>query len=211
MGTLAYMAPEQRVDARSAGPRADVYALGVKLYEALVGELPMGAFEPPSVRRPSLDRRLDAVVARCLKPEPDVPSVAAHGRDPGAEHIALAELPAVRGLDRGRELLYPDFILAVLGEVARAALEQLMNPATYEYQSDFARKYISIGKAEGIAEGEARGKAQTLLKLLHVKGLAVPAELTARVESCQDLDQLDRWIERVLTATTLDEVFADPR
>ncbi len=90
-----------------------------------------------------------------------------------------------------------------------------MNPATYEYQSDFARKYISIGKAEGIAEGKAEGiaegKAQTLLKLLHVKGLAVPAELTARVESCQDLDQLDRWIERVLTATTLDEVFADPR
>ena len=176
--------------------------------------LVLGPAQIPAIRDPDEAR---------LKPELAVLSVAAHGREPGAEHIALAALTAVRGLDRGRELLYPDFILAVLGEVARAALEQLMNPATYEYQSDFARKYISIGKAEGKAEGiaegeargkaegEARGKAQTLLKLLHVKGLAVPAELTARVESCQDLDQLDRWIERVLTATTLDEVFADPR
>ncbi len=31
MGTASYMAPEQRVDAKSAGPRADLYALGVML------------------------------------------------------------------------------------------------------------------------------------------------------------------------------------
>jgi hypothetical protein len=73
----------------------------------------------------------------------------------GAEHIALAALTAVRDLDSDRELLYPDFIFAMLGEVARAALELLMNKANYEYQSDFARKYISPagrgrrGKAEG--------------------------------------------------------------
>ena len=84
-----------------------------------------------------------------------------------------------------------------------AVLEKLMNPGTYQYPSDFARKYIARGKAEGMA--------QTLLKLLHVKGLAVPTELAARVESCQEFDQLDRWIERVLSATTLGEVFAAAR
>ncbi len=136
-------------------------------------------------------------------PELAVLSVAAHGREPGAEYIALAALAAVHDLDSGREVLYLDFILALLGEVARAALEQLMNPATYQYQSDFARKYIALGKAEGKAEGEAKA----LLKLLHVKGFTVPPELATRIETCKNLDQLDVWIERVLTATTLDDVF----
>jgi eukaryotic-like serine/threonine-protein kinase len=70
MGTVSYMAPEQRNDARTAGPRADIFALGVMLYEVLVGEVPLGAFEPPSVRKPTIDKRLDAIVARCLKPDP---------------------------------------------------------------------------------------------------------------------------------------------
>lgn len=61
--------------------------------------------------------------------------------------------------------------------------------------------------ARGKAEGEARGKAEVLLKLLRFKGFAVSPELAARVESCRDLGALDLWVERVLSATTLDDVF----
>ena len=71
MGTASYMAPEQSFDAKSAGPRADLYSLGVMLYETLTGELPVGQFDPPSTKKPELDKRLDAIVARCLKPNPD--------------------------------------------------------------------------------------------------------------------------------------------
>lgn len=71
MGTASYMAPEQAVDARSVGPRADIYSLGVMLYELLTGELPVGSFAMPSVKRAGLDRRLDAIVSRCLKPAPE--------------------------------------------------------------------------------------------------------------------------------------------
>jgi len=70
MGTLSYMAPEQRVDAKNADHRADVYSLGVMLYELLVGEVPIGTFDPPSQRRPGTDKRLDGIVLRCLKPSP---------------------------------------------------------------------------------------------------------------------------------------------
>ena len=79
MGTLSYMAPEQRVDAKGADERADIFALGVMLYELLVGEVPLGTFEAPSRRKPEVDLRLDAIVARCLKPAPAdrYPSVSA--------------------------------------------------------------------------------------------------------------------------------------
>jgi predicted Ser/Thr protein kinase len=71
MGTLSYMAPEQRVDAKNADKRADIFSLGVILYELLTGEVPLGTFDPPSQAKPGIDVRLDAIVARCLKPDPE--------------------------------------------------------------------------------------------------------------------------------------------
>ncbi len=70
MGTAAYMAPEQQVDARTADHRADIYSLGILLYELMVGDTPKGNFDPPSVKKPALDKRLDAIVSRCLRPLP---------------------------------------------------------------------------------------------------------------------------------------------
>jgi hypothetical protein len=90
MGTLDYMAPEQRLRPQEVDHRADIYSLGVLLYEMLTGELPLGRFEPPS-RRAGVDGRLDEVVFRALERDParryqhasdvraDVESVAGHG------------------------------------------------------------------------------------------------------------------------------------
>jgi len=71
MGTVSYMAPEQRVDAKNADHRADIFSLGVILYELLVGEVPLGTFDPPSKCKQGIDPRLDAIVGRCLKPDPE--------------------------------------------------------------------------------------------------------------------------------------------
>lgn len=71
MGTLNYMAPEQRRDARSVDGRADLFSLGVMVYELLTGELPVGRFRMPSERVQGLDPRVDEVVARLLENEPE--------------------------------------------------------------------------------------------------------------------------------------------
>jgi WD40 repeat protein len=85
MGTPAYMSPEQ-ADGRAkfAGPPADIYALGVILYECLTGATPFESddslhllqrvlFEPPPLVRskvPEVPRDLELICLKCLEKEP---------------------------------------------------------------------------------------------------------------------------------------------
>lgn len=74
---------------------------------------------------------------------------------------------------------------------------------TYEYQSDFARRYYGQGRAEGRAEGEATA----LLAFLAARGIEVPSDARARITGCTDLARLDSWIRRAATATTIQDLF----
>jgi len=70
MGTVNYMAPEQRQDAGRVDQRADVFSYGVVLYELFTGELPVGRFLPPAERNKAIDRRLDPIIMKALEQDP---------------------------------------------------------------------------------------------------------------------------------------------
>jgi len=141
------------------------------------------------------------------EPELAVLSAMAHGRsaDPDeAVQVATAAMVASLGLDPDRSVLYFDLVLASLSEAARASL-QAMDPAKYQFQSEFAKRYLSQGRAEGKAEGKAEGRAELLAKLLTLK-FGVLDDATVERLRAASTAELERWAERILTATTLDDV-----
>jgi len=97
IGTAAYMSPEQATDARDVGPAADVWSVGVMLYEALAGRPPFAAPSrneiitkiltraPVPLRdaAPGCPPELAALVQRCLAKEPE-------RRPPDARSLAEA-------------------------------------------------------------------------------------------------------------------------
>jgi serine/threonine-protein kinase len=84
LGTVKYLAPEQ-VESRPVDARTDIYALGVVLYEALVGRAPFvgdtaaatalarlhQSPPPPRAYRTDVSPALDAVVMRALARRPE--------------------------------------------------------------------------------------------------------------------------------------------
>jgi formylglycine-generating enzyme required for sulfatase activity/serine/threonine protein kinase len=67
MGTVAYMAPEQRESAKHVDVRADVYAWGVLAYRVLTGEMPLGRFRDPIDLVPVIPQALNELILRCLE------------------------------------------------------------------------------------------------------------------------------------------------
>lgn len=82
----------------------------------------------------------------------------------------------------------------------------------YEYQSDFAKRYFSQGPQEGRAErlqeGRAEGLHDALLRVLAARGVPVDGALAARIRACHDIATLERWLERALTVTSAEDLFA---
>lgn len=84
-GTYGYIAPEQLSGRKKVDHRADVFALGILLYEMAVGKHPFDVSQEPNLidrilharylrpreLRPDIPDDLDDLIARCLDPQPE--------------------------------------------------------------------------------------------------------------------------------------------
>jgi len=84
----------------------------------------------------------------------------------------------------------------------------------YEYQSDFAKKYVAQGLTEGLTRGRTEGRveeaARNLLTVLRVRGLAVPDEIRERILAQKDPERLERWLEKAAVATSVNSILDAP-
>ncbi len=120
VGTPGYISPEQAQGKRDIDGRADIYSLGVVLYEMLTGRLPFRGESPigvaaahvyetpPPIRdvSPEVPKKLALVVMRCLEKAPSAryanvaalrAALTAAARDAGVPVDAIADALAKRG------------------------------------------------------------------------------------------------------------------
>lgn len=126
-------------------------------------------------------------------------SALVHGTEPPAEKIFAAMFDAFHRTDTDEAQGYIDELLAMLPRAAGQLLEAMMQTKQREYKSDYFRK------AE--AEGRAKGEATAILTVLDSRGIKVPDEIHARVIGCTDLEQLDTWLRRAVTAASAGDLF----
>ncbi|HSK75224.1 MAG TPA: hypothetical protein VLQ45_02105 [Thermoanaerobaculia bacterium] len=206
---LLVVAPEPAV----AGWCAEPIGIGV----------PGFVLHPPVLHRTAVPVVTDSMEA-ARRPELGVLSAIAHGDTGQGATIAAAVLPAVRELDDDRAKFYYDLVYNSLNEASRQSLEAMMKG--YEYQSDFAKKYVAQGRAEGRNEGRAEGRveglaegrvegraeeaARALLTVLRARGLAVPDTVRERILAQKDPERLERWLEKAAVANSVAAVLDEP-
>jgi WD40 repeat protein len=227
MGTPGYMAPEQARGPAEVGPAADVYALGVLLYEALTGMPPYRgttAVEvvhlmltqealPPSRLRARLPRDLETICLHCLNKEPHkrYPTAAALAEDLerflGGQPILARPTPrwerAWKWAQRqpGMAALAGAVVaLTVLGFVL---VTWQWRRAESEQQRTEAERLNAVHIAE--AEAEARRQAQRLsTRLLLERGVSLceagdcPTGLLWLARSLESAPANDRALRRSL-------------
>ena len=119
--------------------------------------------------------------------------------DPALKYLDFIDIYAA--LDENEHIVYRQRYPEEVAEMTRFA-ERFMEKG----REEGLEKGMEKGLEQGIKKGIRQGEAQMLLRQMTSRFGVLPQSAHAQVESA-DADSLLRWSERVLTASTLDEVF----
>ena len=127
--------------------------------------------------------------------------------EPDGLPVVLAALAGLGGLDPKMAAVYFRLIYDALREPMRSALETLIM-ANQQFEDvtwpPFVQQIIDRSEAKGMH----KAKREMIFKLALRAGIALAEEDRARIEKCEDLAMLDRWIDNALTTKTAAELFA---
>ncbi|MGI5418773.1 hypothetical protein [Actinomadura luteofluorescens] len=163
---------------------------------------PGWVLEPLTVHPGMLPPITDPNQARRL-PELAVLSAPAHADGPQSQAVLQGLSAAIGSLSGDTGKLYYDYVLSRFSDAARKLMEETVKLDNYEWQSEFAITH----RAEGRAEGRTEGEVKALLLMLKARGLEVPEDVRARVEGCTDPEQVERWIQRAVSAASAEDLF----
>ncbi|MGB2714796.1 MAG: tetratricopeptide repeat protein [Vicinamibacterales bacterium] len=131
IGTVEFMSPEQ-AKAETVDQRADLYAFGLILRDMLLGgrhagttsgvtELMARMQQPPPALRtidPTMPEEVEALVSRCLQPEPAARYQTASALLRDIDRVAQGEAPAITALPSGGLLKGRGPLIPILGGIA---------------------------------------------------------------------------------------------
>ncbi|WP_329197953.1 hypothetical protein [Streptomyces sp. NBC_01435] len=128
-----------------------------------------------------------------------------HADNPDVGAILKTLSAALR--DTPEAIADPIVELTAQGLGNRPAAQQWRNLVAVD--TSFYKSFISEEiRDEGRAEGQAKGQAESLLLVLEARGITLADEAREKITSCHDLQLLRQWLNRAITAATIEEVFA---
>ena len=92
-----------------------------------------------------------------------------------------------------------------------------MAPSTWVVSSPWAKEHygrgLEAGRAEGVAAGEVKGKAEgiseAMLIFMEARGIPAPDPVRDRIKRCTDLYLLLAWARRAATVDDAEAIFGD--
>lgn len=161
LGSAAYMAPEQHEKPHDVDHRADIYSLGVVIYEMLTGELPLGRFPLPS-QRAEVGKRIDEIVLRTLEKERELRQQSATEVKTDVEEIGIsseviAERSGRRRILRKTAVKAIGFLLiGVLGFLATSQIVRMHYETKLSKQIGY--QSLAVDDAIGFAFSNPKAK-----------------------------------------------------
>jgi hypothetical protein len=111
-----------------------------------------------------------------------------------AKIVEAAYVVAKQEQDESRQALYWGLIQHALQSAKHEVLKMKLSEMKFP--------------PSGYVQGRAEGRAESLLRVLKRRGIAVNDEQRRRVETCVDISEMNNWLDRAAVATSIDDVLA---
>jgi hypothetical protein len=126
----------------------------------------------------------------------------------GTKAIDVGRRSLAKGATIEDERLRRATLEGILAVLHPSVTEQLRSAIMIDINQLPKNPALERWKADLRAEGEARGEARMLVRILRGRGFVVGDDIEARVIATESVDTLERWATRALTAASIDDVFA---